>query len=397
MNEALTYLTSLAQALAKMSLYAEGHPARLAAANASFRRLRELLSTNPFPNFSFIDRSVIYGQRPLSSLTDWDWALRFSTNGVQRIEFDPTVDSDTYRGFLEELLDRIALSTQLRERQPRAVWQERASMVRFGFLGVLNHVGDDQAKDAADLIECLDLTEEADVVSWIQEELLLMRPLPLAEAEAVVQSIANAVHGSGRLFVPSLALKEFDQYLITHSINVSALAMALTRRLGLTDREVYAYGMAGLLHDIGNVRVPLQVQLKPGSLTTDELTILQSHTVAGARLILECGGRLDLCAAVALEHHIRVDGGGYPLRHTRRGPHHASRLIHVCDVFDAMRTHRPYRVAWDTASTIDFIERGAGTDFDPAIVSVLLGIVGEGGLMAATARSIDGEVPAAHG
>jgi hypothetical protein len=97
MTDATLYLTSLAQALAKMSLYAEGHPSRARAADASFARLRTLQQVDATPTFSFLGREVIYYERTLRDLADWDWAQRFSSAGVQRIEFEAAVDRESYQ------------------------------------------------------------------------------------------------------------------------------------------------------------------------------------------------------------------------------------------------------------------------------------------------------------
>src|SRR4051812_5829677 len=104
MIDATRFLTSFAQALAKMSLYADGHPARAGAADASLGQLRELQKVDPAPRFSFLGRSVIYGDRALRELADWDWAAKLSGAGVQRVEFPESVESEEYRAFLEEIL-----------------------------------------------------------------------------------------------------------------------------------------------------------------------------------------------------------------------------------------------------------------------------------------------------
>ena len=92
---------------------------------------------------------------------------------------------------------------------------------------------------------------------------------------------------------------------------------------------------------------------------------MQQHPVDGARLILQRESRLETAAFVAYEHHIMIDGGGYPHRRIARKCHCASALVHVCDVYDALRTHRPYRAAWETTAVLEYIEKGAGSDFDP--------------------------------
>jgi putative nucleotidyltransferase with HDIG domain len=175
------------------------------------------------------------------------------------------------------------------------------------------------------------------------------------------------MHGDQAYLIPLLHLKEFDQYTVTHTLNVAVLTMALAEFLGMGPREVRAFGIAGLLHDLGKVKIPEEILNKPGKLTDDERAVMNSHTTEGARLILEAEERLDLAAVVAYEHHIRIDGGGYPALAYARPCHEASNLVHVCDVFDALRTHRPYREAWPAERALAIIEEGAGPEFDADI------------------------------
>lgn len=356
--------------------------------------MRTLQQHDATPRFSFLGREVIYDQRTLRDLADWDWAQRFSSAGVQRIEFDTGVDASAYHAFLEELLTRVALTHGLRDRPIPAITAPRATPIRFGAVGVRGDAeSEDEAIDAElEERERLDFSEEADVVTWMHDEVLASHHLPLAEAEAVVHSLAHAMHGSSRALIPLLTLKEFDQYTTTHALNVSVLAMGLSERLGLSPREVRNYGVAGLLHDLGKVKIPPEVLRKPGVLTAEEFELMRSHTVQGAKLILEADRHLDLSAVVAFEHHIMIDGGGYPTRCTRRDCHHASRLVHVCDVFDALRTHRPYRVAWDTASILAYIEKRIGTEFDPVIAEAFLSMIRGSEVRLAQARCIDEEM-----
>jgi putative nucleotidyltransferase with HDIG domain len=164
-------------------------------------------------------------------------------------------------------------------------------------------------------------------------------------------------------------LKDFDQYTTTHSLNVAVLAMALTEMLGFSAQDTRAFGTAGLLHDIGKVRVPHDILVKPGKLTESERAVLNAHPVDGARIILEGDQRLDLAATVAYEHHNMIDGGGYPQMHFRRDCHYASRVVHVCDVFDALCTDRPYRPAWEIERALEYIEERSGMEFDRDIAS----------------------------
>jgi HD-GYP domain-containing protein (c-di-GMP phosphodiesterase class II) len=393
MTDATRFLTSFAQALAKMSLYADGHPARAGAADASLAQLRELQKVDPTPRFSFLGRSVVYGDRALRELSDWDWSAKLSGAGVQRIEFPESVDPEEYRGFLEEILTNVALVAGGKVRSEAEQAQGRVTPIRFGAIGVRTSQEGAAPAEAQEPLKTqvdFDLTEEADVVSWMHGEVTAERRLPLAEAEAVVDSLSNAMHQDGNAFVPLLMLKEFDQYTTTHALNVSVLAMGLAEQLRLSTREVRAYGIAGLLHDLGKVKVPVEIVQKPGALTPEELAVMRLHPVDGARLILDSDNRLDLSAAVAFEHHIMIDGGGYPTRRSRRDCHHASMLVHVCDVFDALRTHRPYRVAWETNAIVDYITQRAGTEFHSDVARAFVSMLRERDMRHASASAIDG-------
>jgi HD-GYP domain-containing protein (c-di-GMP phosphodiesterase class II) len=135
---------------------------------------------------------------------------------------------------------------------------------------------------------------------------------------------------------------------------------------------VRTFGLAGLLHDLGKIKIPREILTKPGKLTSEERAIVEAHPADGARMILEGEEPLDLAAAVAYEHHLCIDGRGYPALHYPRETHYASRLVHVCDVYDALRTRRPHRDAWTSGEALEYIRGRAGTEFDPDTVGAFL-------------------------
>lgn len=365
MSDPVAFLTSFAHALAAMTLYADGHPARERAIDAAYRQLQDLQTDTPRPLFTFLGDEILYGLLPLRDLKAWDWSPRLAQAGIQRLEFQDRVSLEDFQGFLDELLARLTLST-IDTSEAR---QMRQSSIRYGAVGVR---GDAEQEPVATATISYTLSEEADAVRWFQDEVKAHGLVRVTEAEAVVRSLSLAMHGGRHLVIPLLQLKEFDQYTTTHSMNVAVLAMALAEYLELGARDVRAFGIAGLLHDIGKVRIPLEVLTKPGRFTDEERALMNAHPVEGARIILQSEEQLDLPAVVAYEHHIMLNGGGYPSFTFRRDCHRASKLVHVCDVYDALRTNRPYREAWSQERTLAYLEERGGSEFDRELVTTFV-------------------------
>ena len=373
MADPFKFLTSFAQALSTMALYNDKHPARQRAVDRSFSALKEMQATDPKPQFSFLGEETVYGQLSLRELRDWEWAIRLADAGVQRLEFEPEVTRDDYVEFLEEVLARLAL-TAIDTSELRTT---RRTTIKFGPIGVRGEAREVRASAGAfdALATIVTLHEEAAAIEWMHEEVGERGRLPLAEAETVVRSLSLAMHTESEMLLPLLEMRQFDEYTTTHSLNVAVLTMALAESLELSAREVRAFGVAGLLHDLGKVRVPLEILNKPGKLSDEERCVMQRHTVDGARIIITSDHALDLAAAVAYEHHIMLDGSGYPGCHYHRDCHQGSMLVHVCDVYDALRTNRPYRDAWEADRVLDFVEKRAGVDFEPAIAATFVGMM----------------------
>jgi putative nucleotidyltransferase with HDIG domain len=377
MADPFKFLTSLAQALSTMALYTSKHPARERAIDRSYSALRDLQVEDPKPQFSFLGEETVYGQLSLRDLREWEWATRLGDAGVQRLEFEPNVTREEYEDFLDQVLARLTLAAidtaELRTTRP-------GGAIKFGAIGVRG-----EAKKLTELVEAkvpvatiaFSLEEEAAAVQWMHGEVSERGMLPLAEAEAVVRSLSLAMHGERQMLVPLLELRQFDEYTTTHSLNVSVLTMALAEYVGLGARDVRTFGVAGLLHDLGKVRVPLEILNKPGKLTDEERLVMQRHPTDGAKIIITSDRDLDLAAAVAYEHHIMIDGGGYPHCHFHRSCHPASVLVHVCDVYDALRTNRPYREAWEAERVLDYIGERAGKEFDPSVAGKFVGMMKE--------------------
>ena len=379
MSDPVRFLTALSQTLSSVALYGDEHPATARAQEKAHQRLIELQSSAPRLEFTFLGKEVLFGEEVITGLQGWDWNTRLSEAGIERLEFTERVDSDQFTRFLDQVAARIGL----RPSASAEVWQMGQSAIRFGQVALR---GDStrapRVEEANTTFECT-TEEERQAVDWINREVAERGRLPVAEADAVVRSLSITMHMQRSMMVPLLELKEYDQYTTTHAMNVSVLSMALGEFMGVSRESVRNIGMAGLLHDLGKIRIPLDILNKPGKLSAEERAVVEAHPADGARILL-CGqDPLDLAALVAYEHHLMLDGGGYPCLHYPRNAQFASRLVHVCDVYDALRTKRPYREAWESERAMAYIEERAGREFDPDIARAFITMLRktEGGIV----------------
>jgi HD-GYP domain-containing protein (c-di-GMP phosphodiesterase class II) len=164
------------------------------------------------------------------------------------------------------------------------------------------------------------------------------------------------------------------EYLARHSSRVARLARCVGPCLAFSARELQQLELAAALHDVGKIGIPDSVLLKPGPLDDEEWALMRCHPTWGAELIATAPG-LEAVAEIVLTHHERFDGGGYPNGLRGDQVSTASRLVAVCDAFDAIVSDRPHRPASSPEVALRELRAGAGTQFDPSVVTVFCEIV----------------------
>ena len=201
----------------------------------------------------------------------------------------------------------------------------------------------------------------------------------LDPVEELVWGLADAVARSTQAVLPTVPLKSHDEYTFVHSVNVSLLVLAQARGFGFDGPLLHAIGVAALLHDVGKLRVPLDVLNKAGKLSGDEWTTMASHAELGAWELGALANSAPLSILVAFEHHLRYDGEpNYPVVRVSRAPTLASQLTAIADVYDAICTVRPYRRALSQAAALDVLRSRAGTFHDPYLVGQFCQLVTTG-------------------
>ncbi len=200
----------------------------------------------------------------------------------------------------------------------------------------------------------------ADKASWLADE---------------VKKATAAVHEREQelLFRMSRAAEFRDPETGAHIQRMSHYSHLIARRLGLSDEDQQLILQAAPMHDIGKIGIPDHILLKPGALTPDEFEVMKTHAVLGFELLRGSESTiLQSAATIAISHHERFDGLGYPYAVAGDAIPLFGRIVAVADVFDALTSERPYKKAWPIEMALAYLREGAGKHFDPACVQAML-------------------------
>jgi putative nucleotidyltransferase with HDIG domain len=229
----------------------------------------------------------------------------------------------------------------------------------------------------------------AAVVSMF-EEVRMGKAVDVGGARDLVEEISDSISRNPGAIISLARLKTADDYTYMHSVAVCAMMVALSKQLGQDEAQTRSLGMAGLLHDLGKVAIPIEVLNKPGKLTDAEFDIMRTHSTEGYKM-LKASPKMDPVALdVVLSHHEKIDGSGYPQHLAGDQISLHSKMGSVCDVYDAITSNRPYKSGWDPAESLRKMAEWKG-HFDPMVFQAFvksMGIYPVGSLVRLTSGRI---------
>jgi HD-GYP domain-containing protein (c-di-GMP phosphodiesterase class II) len=216
------------------------------------------------------------------------------------------------------------------------------------------------------------LEESASYLQSLFEKTRIEQKVPILEVKNEILPVVQEVARHPRLFELFEAVKAKDEYTHQHNIGVGVLATLLGNWLNLPPAEMTLLSLAATLHDVGKVNVSSEILQKPGKLTAAEYEEIKRHTVFGYELLRDSAGTHPRISLVALQHHERADGSGYPLqmKHSQVEPY--SRIVAVADVFHAISSNRPYHDAMPFYEVVTKLRQCAYGQLDPHYVSVFI-------------------------
>lgn len=213
-------------------------------------------------------------------------------------------------------------------------------------------------------------------VSAMFEEARMGKVVDSGFAQELVQDITESVTRNPGALISLARLKSADDYTYMHSVAVCAMMVALSRKLGLDEEETRLCGIAGLMHDIGKVSMPMDLLNKPGKLTNEEFSIIKGHPLEGHKLLLAASDTPSVVLDVCLHHHEKIDGTGYPYGLKGEDISLHAKMGAICDVYDAITSNRPYKSGWDPAESIQKMAQWTTGHLDPIIFQAFVKSIG---------------------
>ncbi len=356
----------LAAAIRGAQLYAPGHPLVVRSVTALAEALSQIHAYSASLAIGIVGDDLVVGEIPVPRAAEnmGELMRRLQQAGVERIVVDRGVDVEELTRLVQALASadaaQVGSLTGLRH-------------IRVGRLQVERRV-DAPSGDAATFKRLYNDAVQVASQLWdgAQTE---GKPDPNA-SRGIVDSLAEAVAQNRTALLALTALKDYDNYTFTHMVNVSILTMGQARGLGIEGALLREFGLSALMHDIGKVKTPTEILNKPDKLDDREFEIMKRHTVDGAEILRRTPEMPALTPIVAFEHHLRLDGTGYPNGVVRGQLNLATMLCGVADVYDAMRSQRHYQEAFPTDRILAVLQRNDGTQFDQNLVRRFAQLVG---------------------
>ena len=194
----------------------------------------------------------------------------------------------------------------------------------------------------------------------------------------ITNDLIHAIDHNDALAVDISALKTSDEYTFKHSVDVATISMIIARNLGMSSKDVYNIGIAGLLHDMGKSKIPSEILNKPARLTDEEFAIMKAHPAEGAKILentiqgMESDAYYQIAHDMALYHHEKYDGSGYPCGIRGEEIPLSARIMAVADVYDALRSKRHYKDGFSKEKAMAIMKESRGTHFDAEIDDLFL-------------------------
>ncbi|WZL74583.1 HD-GYP domain-containing protein [Clostridiaceae bacterium 35-E11] len=204
------------------------------------------------------------------------------------------------------------------------------------------------------------------------KDLKINKNFDAGNIKKVINKIVDELLANENIMINLSDLRSVDEYTFAHSVNVAVLSIVVGKALGYNQLRLRDLGVGAILHDIGKIDTPNEILNKPQKLNDDEMKIMREHTVKGYEILRKCEDMSSLSKIVALLHHERFDGSGYPFGKKNSDIHEFAKIVAITDMYDAMTSNRVYKKKINPNQAIEYLIATSTTILDYDIVKVFL-------------------------
>lgn len=364
LTEVQNALRHLVTAVANARLYSLDHPQIQRLCEAARRCFGNLLKGRSVLSLLIVEGEILFDDFPVpSGLHTQKFARLLEQHRINRVILSPGIEN-------EELVELITFLVSPDHHQPAC------SHLRFETLTERDTLPPDKPLRASlpndtDALQAIKMDGHGRLAE-IFHGFSRQRTIKMTGLAEIVSGFINAFNRETPSLLALMPLRSMDEYTFTHGLNVCLLNLAQAMHLGIQGVLLHDIGIAALLHDIGKLHIPMEILDKPGKLDEREWAIMKEHPMEGARRLLDCPGVPQLAVVTAFEHHLRYDLSGYPCVSDHWRQHLCSQMTTISDIYDALRTKRPYKSPKSAEQCAAILQESAGRELHPQLTANFL-------------------------
>jgi HD-GYP domain-containing protein (c-di-GMP phosphodiesterase class II) len=361
-------------------IYPPHHPSVMEPAAEICRLAKPVFAERAELTFNIVKSEIYFEKRLFSeeSIKQTELIHHLMERGINSISLEPGVTPSSITVFFslinqKELGDRGAMLLRERLREQGVVGIRFETLIAFEMM-----------KDTYEIIGTKELTgslkqsydEALDCMKTVSQDVFANKSISVKSVLTVVASLMENFMGDRDAVMGLMTIRTYDEHLFHHSVNVAVMCLLIGSKLPVSRDTVQMIGAAGLLHDVGKLKIPKEILDKPGKLSEWEWQIMWRHPIEGAKILMRNEKLGQFPVLAALEHHVGYDMSGYPTLKEKNCPHMVSRIVEIADVYEAMTANRSYRKPQDVHIAMKTLIDGFGKEFDPLLVKLLLNSLG---------------------
>lgn len=359
----LMVLGELAASITSVALYGPAHPQSRETLDSLYQNLNQLLETQAPLDLVILGEELFVQERPFTRASRHAPAIvnRLVRKGVEHVSFAAGVTPQELSLFLQELV--ASEDTPVRSQSHITVGRVELTEETLG--------GPDQDRARLEKGHILPIRDRITLIHEVFLAFQASLSLSVPDLQRVVDSVLAVLEERPHPLELLAPWEGEERWPAVHAHNTACLVMGMARLAGLSSGPIRDLGFAALLHDVGKLFSPPEVQERELELSGPDLELILDHPAEGATALLRIPNLPPISVVVALEHHLHYNGTGYPRLLRPRRPHPAARLVSVADAFSVLHTARGARGLATRESSLAYLTERAGTVYDPGLVAAL--------------------------